>query len=355
MGGMAPSQASFHDSPALRFGVIGAARIAPNALVKPARALDGVEVRAVAARTRDRAQAFAQEHAIATAYGDYAALLDDPAIDAVYIALPNALHAEWSIRALEAGKHVLCEKPLASNAEEARQIRAAAQASGKQFAEAFHNLYHPLLLRVRDMVRGGELGEIRQVRGAFHTTILRRQDIRFSYALGGGAMMDLGCYLVSLTRFVLDAGKAGAGEPHVVTAHAELLAPEVDAEMETLLRLEDAEGAEIAVQLSCAMRRWRVPRVSFSVVGTEGQVDVINPVLPQIWHRLRIRTAAGEQNVTLPRTSTYWHQLEVFVQSVQTSTPLPTDAEQGVRNMAVIDSVYRAAGMQSRGQTATGA
>lgn len=337
-------------SETLRFGILGAARIAPNALIKPARKVEGVEVRAVAARDGARAREFARMHGLPAAHDSYDALIADPAINAVYVALPNSLHAEWSIRAMQAGKHVLCEKPLAANAAEAEQMRAVAASSGVCFAEAFHNLYHPLLLKMREVVRSGELGRIECVQAVFNTTIRRKVDIRFDYALGGGAMMDLGCYLVSLTRFVLDAGAPGLEEPRVVVAHAEMMAPKVDGAMHALLRLERPEGDELAVELECAMQRLRLPRLTVRIRGTQGEMNVINPILPQIWNRLSLRTEAGKRTIPIARASTYQRQLEAFVQAVRTGDALPTSAEQGVRNMQVIDAIYRAAGLPVRGE-----
>ena len=145
-------------NPPLRFGILGAARIAPMALVRPAREGTGVEVVAVAARDERRARAFARRHRIPRTHGSYAALLADPEVDAVYVPLPNSLHAEWTIRALEAGKHVLCEKPLASNAAEAALVIEAAQRSGRLLIEAFHWRHHPLAARMREIVTSGELG-----------------------------------------------------------------------------------------------------------------------------------------------------------------------------------------------------
>jgi len=336
------------DTP-LRFGILGAARIAPNALIKPARVVGGVAVRAVAARDGARATEFARKHAIPQAYGSYDALIDDPTIDAVYVALPNSLHCEWAIRAMQAGKHVLCEKPLASNADEAEAMRTVAESSGVLFVEAFHNLYHPLLLKMREVVRSGVLGRVERVQGVFNTTIRRKQDIRFEYALGGGAMMDLGCYLVSMTRFVLDAGSPGMEEPRVVTAHAEMLGEKVDGAMHTLLHLSARGEEKVEVELECAMRRWQLPELNFRVTGTQGEMYVINPILPQVWHRLTLRTKEGKRSIRVERDPTYSCQLEAFAQAIRSGEPMPTDAEQGVRNMRVIDAVYRAAGLPVRG------
>src|SRR5512143_3841429 len=154
------------DTP-LRIGILGAARIAPMALVRPARQVPEAAILAVAARDPVRAQKFAHTHGIARVHPSYDALLADPEIDAVYNPLPNSLHCEWTIRALEAGKHVLCEKPLASNAAEAERMAAVAQQTGRVLVEAFHWRYHPLAARMRAILDSGELGTLRHIETHF--------------------------------------------------------------------------------------------------------------------------------------------------------------------------------------------
>src|SRR4029453_6026000 len=202
----------------LRIGILGAARIAPMALCRPAREVAGVEVAAIAARDPARAQKFAAKHGIARVHASYDALLADDAIDAIYNPLPNGLHAEWTIRALEAGKHVLCEKPIASNAAEAAQMAEAAARTGRVLTEAFHWRYHPLAARMREVVQT-ELGEIRHIEAAFCFPLPRFSDIRYSWELAGGTMMDAGCYPVNMVRWL-----AGA-DPEVVSAQARLARP----------------------------------------------------------------------------------------------------------------------------------
>ncbi len=154
--------ASRMDSP-LRIGLLGAARIAPFALLSPARQVPQVQVAAIAARDSERAGAFAKKHGVPRVLGSYAALIDDPAIDAIYNPLPNALHAEWTLRALAAGKHVLCEKPFTANAAEAERVAEAAAGAGRVCMEAFHYRYHPLAEHIVALVRSGELGAVRRI------------------------------------------------------------------------------------------------------------------------------------------------------------------------------------------------
>src|SRR5688572_17489160 len=192
--GASPSRApGGHRSTRLRVGVLGAAKIVPGALLKPAATNTDVEVAAIAARDPTRAAAFAAKHGIPTVYDSYASLLGDDSLDAVYIPLPNALHGRWTIAALEPGLHVLCEKPFTANAGEAQIVADAAAASGLVVMEAFHWRYHPLAARMVEIVRGGELGELRVVEGVLCFPNFRRNDIRWKLDLAGGALMDAGC------------------------------------------------------------------------------------------------------------------------------------------------------------------
>src|SRR5258707_5209481 len=180
------------DSPApLRIGILGAARITPMALIRPALAVPEVVVAGVAAREPQRAGDFAIKHHVERAYPSYAAMLAAKDIEAIYNPLPNALHCEWTIRALDAGKHVLCEKPIAANAAEAERMAEAATRNDRVLVEAFHYRYHPLAARMKEIVESGELGALRDIETNFCIPLPMRGDIRYNYALGGGATMDV--------------------------------------------------------------------------------------------------------------------------------------------------------------------
>mgnify|MGYP001363044577 CR=1 FL=1 len=162
----------------VRIGVLGAARIAPMALIRPAHTVEGVEVRAVAARDPKRAEAFRRKHKLERAHESYEALINDRNIEAIYNPLPNGLHAEWTIRALEAGKHVLCEKPFANNRTEAEQMAEVQKRTGRMLMEAFHYRYHPAFRRAREIVASGRLGRVDSVEAYFHVPITDPADIR---------------------------------------------------------------------------------------------------------------------------------------------------------------------------------
>ena len=200
----------------VRIGVLGAAKIVPSALIRPARVVDEVEVAAVAARDPARADAFARKHSIGRSLPSYDALIADPDIDAIYNPLPNGLHAQWTLRAIAAGKHVLCEKPFTANAREAREVADAAAAAGVVVTEAFHYRYHPLAERMRRISHDGQLGTIREIRTSMCFPLPKFSDIRYQYDLGGGAMMDAGCYALHCMRLLAPS------EPQVVRATAKL-------------------------------------------------------------------------------------------------------------------------------------
>lgn len=323
----------------LRFGILGAARIAPNALIHPARRTPGAQVAAVAARDPARARAFAQRHGIARVHPDYAALLADPKVDAIYNPLPNSLHGEWSIRALQAGKHVLCEKPLAANAQEAAQMRDAAQSAGCVLMEAFHYRYHPLTARLLEIIRNGELGTIRHVEAHMAAPLVRRGDIRYRYDLAGGATMDMGCYTIHLLRTLTGA------EPEVIAAQAKLRGSKLDRAMAADLRFPDGTTGRIV----CSFWSSTVLSIQAHVRGDRGDLRVLNPFLPHLFHWLTVRAGGKTRHERITGESTYTYQLRAFLDAVQTGAPFPTSPEDAVANMQVIDAVYRAAGLPLRG------
>jgi predicted dehydrogenase len=323
----------------IRIGILGAARIAPMALIRPARQVSGVEVAAVAARDRGRAERFAARHGIARVHESYAELLEDSEIDAVYNPLPNSLHAEWTVRALEAGKHVLCEKPFASNAEEAVRMGEAAEKSGRVLMEAFHWRYHPLAARMLEIVASGELGDVRHVEAALCIPLLLPGDIRFRLDLAGGATMDTGCYALHMVRTLADA------EPMVTSAKALLSSPGVDRRMEADLRFPDGRTGRIV----CSLFSRTLLRMSARVIGDAGELHVFNPLAPHVYHRLTVRTQNGRRSERVAGDATYTCQLRAFRAALREAAPFPTDPSDAIRNMQAIDAVYRAAGLPLRG------
>jgi predicted dehydrogenase len=322
----------------LRIGVLGAARIAPMALIRPARQVDGVEVVAIAARDATRAAKFAARHGIPVVHASYDALLADASIDAIYNPLPNGLHAEWSIRALEAGKHVLCEKPIAANAAEAERMADAAERTGRVLTEAFHWRYHPLAARMREVVQT-ELGEIRHIEAMLCFPLPFFNDIRYSWELAGGAGMDAGCYTVNMVRWL-----AGA-EPEVVGAEARLAKPKVDRWIRAELRFPGGCTGRVTASLFSA----RLVAVTARVEGSRGEMRVLNPLAPHFYHSLKVVKPGSTTRERLAGDSTYTHQLRAFVEHVRGGARMSSDARDAIANMRVIDAIYTAAGLPVRG------
>jgi predicted dehydrogenase len=323
----------------LRFGILGAARIAPKALIEPARAIPEVSVVAIAARDRVRARRFASMHRIARVMPDYGALVQDPKIDAVYVALPNSMHHDWAIAALRAGKHVLCEKPIAANASEAEEMAAAADSAGLVLAEAFHYRYHPLAARIRELLTNEAIGRLIRLEARFCAPI-PPPNIRHEWSLAGGATMDLGCYPLNMIRCF-----SGGAAPRVIAAKAVTGAPKVDISMEAELEL--AHGA--TAHMSCSMAPDATGEAFFAARGERGWLRATNPVAPHIGHVLTLSIDGRETRETISGDTTFACQLRAFAAAVVGGGRIATDAAEGVINMRLIDEVYRAAALPPRG------
>lgn len=329
---------------AVRIGVLGAARITPPAVIRPAAEIDALVVEAIAARDPARARTFARKHAIPRVLDTYDDVLADPDIDAVYVPLPNGLHGRWTIAAVDAGKHVLCEKPFAANADEARAVAAVAAGSDRVVMEAFHYRYHPVARRMAEVVASGELGTIRRVETSMCVPLPLPGDIRYRLDLAGGATMDVGAYALDMARLL-----TGAAAPtlQVVSAQATMASPGVDRAMSAELRT--ASG--IDVKATCSLWSMRLLAITARVIGDSGEMKVLNPVSPQHLHRIRVRTAEGSRTEAMDRTPTYTWQLRAFAAAITEGGPVATGPEAAVANMELIDAVYRAAGLEPRRPT----
>jgi len=322
----------------LRIGVLGAARITPMALVRPATRVPGAVVAAVAARDPQRAEAFAKKHGIETIHPSYDDLLADDSIEAIYNPLPNALHAEWTIKALDAGKHVLCEKPFTSNEAEAMTVAEAAAKSGLVVMEAYHYRYHPLAERMRTVVHGGQLGEVQHVHVAMCFPLPKFSDIRYSYPLGGGASMDC-CYAVHVMRLL------GSSEPTVESAKALLRTPEVDRAMS--VKYSFADGSTGSTETSMWSRK--LLQFAVKVSGTRGTMSVLNFIAPQHYNRLTLNVDGRKTSERLRGPATYDLQLKAFIAAVREGGPVLTPPEDAILTMRVIDDIYRTSGLPLRG------
>jgi predicted dehydrogenase len=326
----------------VRIGILGAARISANSIIAPASRSSEAEITSVAARDPLRAKEYAAKQRIPKVAADYAELLADPDIDAIYNPLPNGLHGKWTIAALEAGKHVLCEKPFTANADEAREVAAVAERTGLVVMEAFHYRYHPVARRMLEIVESGELGRLQVVEAHFSFPLPRFNDIRYQFDLAGGASMDAGCYAVHMVRMLGLA--ATDGEPSVVHAQAKLRKPNVDRAMRAVLRFPGGHTGRVR----CSMWSSDVLNISARAIGEHGELSVINPLAPQAWHRLSVRTKQGRRTERLGRRATYDYQLDAFTGAVLRGEPILTPPADSIANMAVIDDIYTAAGLSPR-------
>ena len=325
----------------LRVGILGAARIAERAIVKPAHGT-GTRLVTVAARDRRRAEAFAAAHGVQRAVGSYAEVLTDPDVEVVYNPLPNALHGPWNLAAVEAGKHVLSEKPFASTAEEAEEVRDAAQKAGVTVVEGFHYLFHPVMQRLFALLDAGELGKLQRVDALIAMPEPDEGDPRWSFDLAGGALMDLGCYGLHAHRAL---GRWAGGEPELVDARAaeRTGAPGVDEWLEAGLRFPS--GATGTVRCSMVHTRFEM---TLHVVGSSGEATVMDFVQPHKDDRVLIRAGSDTRTEHLGTRSSYIYQLEAFITALRRGTPMPTGPDDAVATAQLIDRCYRAAGLPLR-------
>ncbi|MFG1624794.1 Gfo/Idh/MocA family protein [Kribbella sp. NPDC049227] len=328
----------------LRIGILGAARIAGRAIAEPARS-SGARLVAVAARDRDRAEAFAAEHGVEKVHASYDDVIADPEVEAIYNPLANSLHGPWNLKAIAAGKHVLTEKPSASNATEAAAVRDAAAEHGVVLMEGFHYLFHPVTRRLHELLAKGELGDLQHVETTMVMPPPPEDDPRWSLPLAGGAVMDVGCYALHAQRMV--APWAG-GAPRLVSARAgeRKRLPGVDEWLNA--DLEFPNGATGSVRTSMAAETLDF---SCKIVGSRGEAFAPSFVLPHLDDRVIVTTKEDHWVEQLGRKSSYAYQLEAFTARIRNGAPLPIDADDAVATMTLIDECYRTAGLEPRPTT----
>ena len=319
----------------VQWGIISTAAINEKFLAG-ARETDALQVLAVASRDDESARDYAQAHGIERAYGSYDALLEDPEVVAVYISLPNALHLEWSVRALRAGKHVLCEKPLGRHAAEVNAAFDIAQREGRLLMEAFMYRHNPQTQRLAELVGSGAIGRLRLVRGAFSFATGDAANIRLSSVLQGGALMDVGCYCVNGARLI-------AGEPERVGAEQVLGGDGVDLTFAATMRFADGVLGQFDAGLALDTRD------ELEVVGEQGALFLDDP-----WHCRRpvieLRRDGRVERIELAPVDSYRLEAENFCAAIRgTASPL-LGREDAVSQARTIEALYQAAEL---GQTVT--
>jgi len=313
----------------LNFGILGCARIVRRSIVAGFGETSAARLSAIASRDGTMATAWAAEFGIPRAYDSYAALVADPDIDAVYIPLPNELHREWALAAAAAGKHVLCEKPLGLDADDAQMIVEGCRRHNVVLMEAFMWRHHPRVAHARRMLAEGRLGELRLVKMDFSYDI-ERADWRLDPQRGGGALWDIGCYGVNAARLFT------AAEPLEVFARAHRYSTGVDMTMGMSLRFPGDVLALLDCSFECPTRN------RIELVGTLGSLEFPEGVLPPIESQLIFRHAEGVEIIEFPAADQYALQLESFCAAVAAGK-LSDPAEDGLANMRVLDAIKLAA------------
>ena len=313
----------------VRWGFLSTAKI-NDLVLSGARKSDRLEVAAVASRDRGRSEAYARERGIPRAHGSYEALLEDSEIDAVYISLPNALHVEWSIRALEAGKHVLCEKPLDRKPQRVEEAFDAADRAGRFLMEGFMYRHHPQMTRLRELVEDGAVGELRAIKAVFSFALRRLDDVRLRPDLDGGSLMDVGCYCVSGARYL-------AGEP-VAAAGEQVLAPSgVDVRFAGILRFP----GDVVAHFDCA---FDVPaRSELEAACSEGTLRVPDPWIISSWGLELHREGEEPERIEVEKRNKYQLELENLSAAIRGEGEPLLGREDALGQARALDALYRAA------------
>jgi predicted dehydrogenase len=316
---------------AVRWGVLGAARIFIGKVLPALLRSDLVRLEAIASRSRDKARRTAEKFGIPRSYGSYEELLADRDIEAVYIPLPNHLHAEWIRKAAEAGKHILCEKPLALNAEQAQACLEHASSSGVRLMEAFMYRFHPQWQRARELVRIGEIGELLSVHTFFAYNLKDPENIRNKLQMGGGGLMDIGCYAVSVPRFLF-----GREPRRVIGLLTRDSTFKTDILSSAILDFEGGRSVFTVATQACSAQR-------VDIYGSSGRMHIGIPfnMYPDIPPRLTVITSIGERRPELPAVDHYGLEFEAFSQALRLDLPVPTPPADAVANQRVLDALLR--------------
>jgi predicted dehydrogenase len=314
----------------VRFGILSTAKIGREKVIPAIQQSERCEVAAIGSRNIERAVKVSDQLGIPGVYGSYEELLKDPAIDAIYIPLPNHLHVQWSLKALEAGKHVLCEKPIGMNADEARKLL---EVSGKypdlKVMEAFMYRHHPRWKRAVELVRSGRLGEIKAVHSFFSYYNDDPQNYRNSAHMGGGGLMDIGCYSISVARLIFGR------KPESVSGFSEL-DPEFNTDRLTSGLLSFGSGASV---FTCATQCHKDQYVK--IYGTKGKLELDWPFNPDFTKKTVLTGAFGEDKFReeFDPCDHFTLQADAFAESILNDTPVPVSLEDSIENMEVIDLV----------------
>jgi predicted dehydrogenase len=318
----------------IKWGVLGAAKIGRTKVIPAMQKGELCEIVAIASRDEKRARETAHELGIPKAYGSYDRLLGDPEVEAVYIPLPNHLHVPWSIRAAQAGRHVLCEKPIGLSVAECRALIEVRDSTGVKIGEAFMVRTHPQWLRAREIVRSGEIGELLAITGAFSYYNRDPQNIRNIPDWGGGALMDIGCYPIQISRFLF-------GEEPVRSTGAIQRDPEFGIDRLTSGLLEFRAGHSV---FTCSTQM--VPYQRVHILGSKARIDVEIPfnAPPDRPSRIFIDDGKEIRTEQFEACDQYTIQGDLFSKAILEGGEVPTPLEDSLGNMAVIEALFASAG-----------
>ncbi len=317
----------------LRWGLLSTARI-NRALLPPLRSSARNELTAVASRDLDRAQAYANERNIPRVFGSYEAMLADPDVDVIYNPLPNSMHTEWTIKAAQAGKHVLCEKPLANTVEEVDEITEAAKKAGVVVMEAFMYRHHPQTLKVKELVDEGAIGKLQLIRGSFTFKMPadRENDVRLNASLGGGSIWDVGCYPISYARLIADAEPIEVFGWQITGANSS-----VDESFFGQMRFPN----NVYAQFDCGFRTPQ--RTNMELVGDQGNITVKLPFTPKLNEEIIVTDDDEKRIITIPGEDLYLGEVENMADAILEGTAIRMSLTDSRNDVATIQALLRSA------------
>lgn len=314
----------------LNWGLLSTARI-NRALITPLRASKRNRLMAVASRTQEAADSYARQWKIPRAYGAYESLLADPEIDVIYNPLPNHLHAEWTVKAMEAGKHVLCEKPLALNVEEVEAMQSAARKHGRVVTEAFMYRHHPQTLKVQELVKNGSLGDLKLTHGSFSFMLNHEGDVRLDPAMGGGSIWDVGCYPISYARTVIGAN------PLEVFGWQVTGPTGIDETFVGQIRFAN----NIHAQFDCS---FVLPFHTFmEIVGSEGTLNIPRPFKPGVDEKIYLTRNDKTETIKIKGQELYIGEVEDMADAILLGHEPRISLEDSRANVAVISALLESA------------
>lgn len=311
------------------WGILSTAKIGLEKVIPAMQAGEFCDIKAIASRDKSQAESAAKRLGIPVSYGSYEELLQDSSIEAIYIPLPNNLHLEWALKAIKAGKHVLCEKPIALNAAEATELQKAAQNSPQlKVMEAFMYRFHPQWLHVKKLVNEGKIGDLKTIQAFFSYYNDDPKNIRNSAEAGGGGLMDIGCYCISQSRFILDR------EPIKVQGIVEYDKQlRVDTKASAILDFGDCTASFI-----CSIRTY--PHQNFKIFGTKGLIEIEIPVnIPVETTRIWLETDKKREEILFEPKNQYTIQGDLFSKAILDNIDVPTSLTDAVNNMKVIEAI----------------